>query len=360
MTVRVGVWRREIEHLVMSTGISLQDVCNYLDISYKRKIGFLYKVPKKREMLIGIGMAFGQSLEVINRWIQQYGGKKRLYSKDALSDLIWIYLINCNYNYSLEHNNKYSSDRINYYRLYDECRSKVEETYTSLWNEYVGNSMSTAQCDKKLEQIAYDEKYKGILSFVAENMDSLKTAYTKPRKMLAAYVDAILDTCARENDDKQTPFNFLRGYLDDSMINYIAGSCESIHVLDMKSRDRSVHMKSVPKLKRTHISICLALGMTTCEINKYLTVMGFMPLDEGDEDEKVLLKKLPIWERTHPNVWNFKKEYLFNSERASKTGSKIEPSDSEDVQAVKDMLMLRSDLNYEYKKEGVQFPYLKE
>ena len=36
--------------------------------------------------------------------------------------------------------------------------------------------------------------------------------------------------------------------------------------MDMKSKDVTAKMKPIPKLRKTHIALCLALGMTTGEI----------------------------------------------------------------------------------------------
>ena len=62
-------WQKELTQLSEETGLSFDYVCDYLGVSYSRDIGFYAKIPKKRRTVIGIGMAFGQPLDVINRWI---------------------------------------------------------------------------------------------------------------------------------------------------------------------------------------------------------------------------------------------------------------------------------------------------
>ena len=351
MDLSTSKWKKELDSLVRKTGVTLQDVCEYIGIEYNNKaVGFYKKIPKKREMFIGIGMAFRQELSVINGWISGYGGKKSLYSKDVLSDLIWIYLINCN------HSNQ--NPDVNYYKLYDECREAVRQTYDEIWDEYTTGTLDTVVIDSKLETVGPDPAFEGIRAFVAENMDSFKTAYAKPRGMLATYVNTILGTYSQANDGIATPINFLRGYLDDSMINYITGSADSINAMDMKTRSKNANVKAVPKLKKTHIAICLALGMAEDEINSYLELMGFLPLDENDKDEGALVEMLAVWESEHPLTRAYKNIYeLVRDENAVDTA---ELSAREELQAVSDMLMLRNDLDYEYMKKGLEFPYLKD
>ena len=355
-------WRNELDSLVEETGITLEDVCDYLGVSYPNKIGFYNKIPRKREMFIGIGMAFEKDLQKINEWIGRFGDKRKLYAKEVLSDLIWIYLINCNHRSRGAGPNQPS---VNFYHLYDECQIRVQNTYIALWNEYVENDQETAMVESSLETVSYDEEFQDLRAFVAENMDSFKTAYRKPRNMLAGYVSTILDTYTRANDGKETPINFLRGYLDDSMMNYITGNPESINVLDMKSRDRMINIKAVPKLKRTHIALCLALGMSTKEINEYLDMMGYQPLDPLSEDENILMEMLLQWDEEDPLTQKYKAFYLSDVNGAHASGSSGGSGEStlsirEELQAVSDMLMMRSDLEYECKLAGQPFPYMKE
>ena len=350
MNSMVIEWRNELDTLTEKTSITLEDVCVYLGVSYPDTIGFYHKIPKKREMFIGIGMAFGQDIQMINNWIVKYGNKRKLYVKEALSDLIWIYLINCNHRDHAE---------INYFRLYDKCREAILDTYISLWNEYVTHDRGTASVENELQDVVYDDEFRGLRSFIVENMDAFKTAYSKPRSMISRYVQTILSTYDRANPGKKTPVNFLRGYLDDSMINYITGSPDSINVMDMKSRDRVINSKAVPKLRETHIALCLALGMLTDEIDHYLEMMGYQPLDRSLEDEKDLIEALDKWDSEHPLTRRYKEIHLSEDVQSKKTSGPNNMTVQEELQAVSDMLMLRSDLDYEYRLKRKQFTYLK-
>ena len=182
MSQKSKAWRRELDLLVRDTGTSLEEVCSYLNITYSGKIGFYNKVPKKRNVFIGIGMAFKLPLDRINEWIVCYGEKKKLYSKDILEDLVWIYLINSNY--------ADKDSGTNYYSLYEECRRSVWETYNNIWNEYISNDEGTVSIGKKISEVAYDKEFKGLREFIMANMDGFKTAYAKPRAMLLDYVNA--------------------------------------------------------------------------------------------------------------------------------------------------------------------------
>lgn len=354
MRAKTKDWKRELDDLVDKTGKSLKDVCAYIDVKYRGYVGFYYKIPRKRKMLIGIGMAFRQDLGTINEWIMKYGDKKKLYSKDVLEDLVWIYLINSNY--------EDPDEKYNYFMLYDDCHDIIQKTYVELWNEYTYGGKETVDIDKELDCVGFDESFEGLRSFVVENMDSFRSAYSKPRKMLTSYVDAILDTFTRANGGDETPVNFLRGYLDDSMINYIVGGYEDINVIDMKSRDRSTNTKAVPKLKKTHIAICLALGMCADEIDRYLELMGYGSLDMEDSTEAALKEHLDKWEAAHSKTKAFKRKYIpgFSSASGRMPAKKTSLSMKEELQAVSDMLMLRTDMSYEFRKVGTAFPYMKE
>ena len=341
-------WKAELNNLVEATGISLEEVCDYLGVAYRENIGFYFKLPKKRETFIGIGMAFHQDSDKINEWIKRYGKKRKLYAKDLLGDLIWLYLIHAGMKDTL--------GEINYYKLYDECRDTALEIYRELWDEYQKSAKGTTTMSEELKSVHFDPRFEGLRSFVVENMDSFRTAYSRPRKMLMTYVQAILDTYTRASDGIETPISFLRGFLDDSMINYITGSHETIQVMDMKSRDRSINIKAIPKLKKTHISMCLALGMCADEIDRYLEMMGYFPLDEEDRVEGLLKQHLEKWKAEHPLTGKFKAKYI-NDEGDQHAQTSL--SEKEELQAVSDMLMLRPDLKLEFAKEGKRFPYMK-
>ena len=79
------------------------------------------------------------------------------------------------------------------------------------WDEFTTGTLDTVVIDSKLETVGPDPAFEGIRAFVAENMDSFKTAYAKPRGMLATYVNTILGTYSQANDGIATPVNFLRG-----------------------------------------------------------------------------------------------------------------------------------------------------
>lgn len=344
MSEKLNNWRKELRRLTMESGIREESVCDYLDVSYSHITGWQKRTPVKRETLIGIGMAFHQNVDFINDWIVRYGDKRKLYAKDVLGDLIWIYLINAG-----------AADPesgTNYYKLYDRCRDDIRETYIGIWNEHIEHSKDTADIEDGLNKVVYDSQFKGLRAFVVENIDSFKTAFSKPRKMLQGYVQAILDTHTAANDGQRTPVNFLRGYLDDAMINYVVGSNESIHVMDMKSKDMTVKQRPIPKLRKTHIALCLALGMTANEINAYLELMGYAQLNPDTEEDARLIESLRKWEDKHPNVGKYKRAKI-----KGETCDKISEKDS--LQAVSDMLMLRSDLDYEYQKNKWVFPYMK-
>ena len=67
---------------------------------------------------------------------------------------------------------------------------------------------------------------------------------------------------------------------------------------------------------------------------------------------------LAVWESEHPLTRAYKNIHeLVRDENAVDTA---ELSAREELQAVSDMLMLRNDLDYEYMKKGLEFPYLKD
>ena len=85
---RTKKWKQELKEIIENTGITFEDICDYIDIEYSSRPGFYKKLPKNRRTYIGIGMACKLPLETINRWIVKYGGKRKLYVKDVLNDLV--------------------------------------------------------------------------------------------------------------------------------------------------------------------------------------------------------------------------------------------------------------------------------
>ena len=339
-------WHNELNRLSEETGISFRDVCDYADITYNEKgTSFYAKIPHRRRTFIGVGMAYRLPLSAINDWITLYGGKKKLYAKDVSEDLIWIYLIN--------QNARHPNSNKNYYRLYDKCQAVAFATWQELWDEITIGSVSTADVEIELEDVDYDDDFEGLKTFIIDHLDSFKTAYSKPRKYLDWYVNQILETC-RSHPDKSDirSISDLRGWLDDSMVNYLTGDSETVNVINPKSRKRTVRIKHVPKSKRTHIAMCLAMGMTAGEINEYLELMGYLPLSPDNPEEGLLITSLSDWEERFPLPGLYKKRYLEGD-----TSVKLTPT--EELQAVEDMLMLRQTLRTSYKMKGYKFSYLK-
>lgn len=340
---QLKLWRSELDNLCERSDLSLEDVCAYAGFTYNGKETAMYKkLPKKRSVFIGTGMAFGLTLDEIDDWIMRYGGKKKLYAKDISEDLIWMYLIEAN-----------CSDREsgkNYYRLYEKCRDVAHATWKELWDELTMDPKDTADVEVELENVDYDDEFEGLKTFIMDHMDSFKVAYSKPRKMLDSYVDLIVGALKSGGADNIRGLTDLRGWLDDSMINYLSGDSEMINVIDRRSHRKTVRIKYVPKNKRIHIAMCLALGMGRSEMDRYLELMGFAPLGEGGEQEMILAAMLDEWEADTPGVTELKK-ILDGGECSLRPAGRL--------QAAEDMLMLRQELDERYKERGLVFPYMK-
>lgn len=348
---RVKRWRQELKKQSERTGMSFSRVCEYIGTEVSETPGFYKKLPKSRETYIAIGMAYRQPAEVINKWITRYGSKRALYVKDILEDMIWLYLINANYRDNV-------SDK-NYYREFENAGSRIAMLYNEIWEQDINESMGTADLENDFRYIEYDDEYFALKRFVSENMDSFKTAYAKPRKMLDEYISNILRT-KNENviAGRKWTLNTLRGYLDDSMINYLSGYSDSINSYDKSKGCRTPSFKHVPKNKKAHISLCLAMGMTVDEIDKYLELMGYAPLDGIDRHEGPLINIIRSWDDTHPLQRKYKEKYI--------SGNKdIELDCRDELLAVNEMLQMRNDIkeiyesdrsNDESKKE--KFPYM--
>lgn len=209
--------------------------------------------------------------------------------------------------------------------------------------EALPEDIPTSELDEKAKKIVFDEEYLDLKKFVKENKAAFDSAYAKPKKMLFSYIDEILRVKNenREGGRKWT-LNSLRGYLDDSMINYLTSG-----------------IKYVPKNKKTHIAIGLAVGMTADALNEYLQMSGYAPLDGTCLQESLLMNLLEKWEETHPLQERFKK--------AGKGKEKL--GKEEELQAINEMLGLRRDLKDAYEKvqelsshgEKIKkFPYMNE
>lgn len=352
---------------MQETGISLEQIAEYIDSPYNgNETGFYAKLPQKRKRYIGIGMALGQPLDVINIWILKYSGKRRLYIKDVSEDLIWIYLIRLNYKtrQELQKNNNGNavdlSTVTNYYNMYESCQTTAYVTYRQLWDEVTLGSVDTSDLEILFENVDLDDRFEGLRTFIIDNMDSFKTAYSKPRKMLDRYVGCILKGFVPKSSKPK--LNSLRGYLDDSMINYLSGNSNIINSVDRKNGTRTLSTKHIPNNRKTHISLCLALGMTKEEVDHYLVLMGYAPLNPENEDEHNLSRALTLWEKTHPLQRAYKMYCIGKTPEVMKSAnaraSGMEISGPEEMRkAAESMLQLRQDLRIEYSRRGWEFPY---
>ena len=114
------------------------------------------------------------------------------------------------------------------------------------------------------------------------------------------YLHIILDGLNAVGKERWT-LNRLRGYLDDNMINYLSGNYMYINTKSHEEGKLSFHMKRIPKSKKAHIELAVALGMNVRDINTYLTGMGYSPLDPTDPTEGKLINLVVLWEMQHPN-----------------------------------------------------------
>ena len=313
---RTKKWKQELKEIIENTGITFEDICDYIDIEYSSRPGFYKKLPKNRRTYIGIGMACKLPLETINRWIVKYGGKRKLYVKDVLNDLVWIYLINANYQ---------NNGSTNYYKQYNKCQEEIERIFWMLDNEAGENDADTEVVENQVRDIVFDSEYNALKKYVKENISVFASAYAKPKKFLTQYVDQILRVKNENRQGRKWTLNTMRGYLDDSMINYLTSG-----------------VKYVPRSKRTHIAIALALGMTTDDISRYMDLLGYAHLDGTNNDEGILMNLLDKWEEAHHLQRQFKNTYIYGSE---KTHMQI----TEQQQAVNEMLELRSEIREMYK-----------
>lgn len=334
---RTKKWKQELKNLRDETGISFEAVCAYIGIPCDSLPIFYRRLPKTKKTYIGIGMAYKVSLSTINRWLIKYCGKKKLYVKDAITDLVWIYLINsCCLD---KDSNK------NYFMLYDECRDSIQAIYNNITTEIPAEDVNTVDLNNAAVSVMFDEEHLELKAFVRNNLTAFKSAYAKPRAFLTLFLDNILRVKNADiTEGRKWTLNTLRGYLDDSMINYLT------------SRN-----KEGPKSKKTHIALGLALGMTVEDLDIYLDLMGYSTLDATDIYEGLLINLLEKWECEHPLQRRFKRQYIYNE-------SEISLSSNEEALAVSDMLRLRTDIKDVYDKhrssssDGLnllkKFPYL--
>ena len=81
--------------------------------------------------------------------------------------------------------------------------------------------------------------------------------------------------------------------------------------------------------------------MTTDDINEYLDLIGYAHLDWTHDEEGVLMNLLDKWEAGHPFQRIFKDRYI-------KGEAVIFLEKEEELQAVSDMLKLRSEIKEMY------------
>lgn len=340
----VRSWRNTLDRLVNETGTSLAEVSEYIDAACSEDVpGFYVKMPRRRSTFIGIGMAFKQPVDVINQWIVDYGRKRKLYVKDISEDLVWMYLINANLN------DKTGS--VNYYMRYEEYQSVAYAVFRERWDEIHLGFADTADVEISLGQADFSSEYDGIRTFVAEHMDAFSSAYAKPRALLDSWLQQIISTC-REHPGETVirSLNSMRGWLDDSMINFLSGDTSTVNVVDRKTGKKTINIKRMPKSRRKYIAMCMALGMTADDIDKLLEMMGYAPIDVSDSDDGKLLMALTEWETAHPLQRAYKNRYFSDD-------LSIDLSPAEEYQAVRDMLHMRSDIEEAYRHKGYEFIY---
>ena len=98
--------------------------------------------------------------------------------------------------------------------------------------------------------------------------------------------------------------------------------------------------------------------MTTKEIDRYLEMMGYAPLDGIDRYEGPLINIIRNWDDTHPLQRKYKEKYIGGN-------ADIELSSKEEMQAVSEMIQMRRDLKEIYEKNSMdnggkreKFPYM--
>lgn len=276
---RLKKWRKELDELCENSGISKKDICLYCGKEPTSTPNFYTRKPNEKETYIGIGMAMKQTQKTIERWIKKYARKRGLYVKDCLNDLIWIYLINANVR---DH-----SSRKNYYMEFANCRTKIEETCNELWGTKEVSSVDTIRLTESAETVPYDDEYSQLVNFVADNIGAFKTAWVKHRETLNRYLDVILSTInQQEKYSSKICLHKLRleDIIDNNMRNYLAGgSYKNKASFVLKTRNR-----------RSHISMCLTLGMTKVDIDEYLALLAYHPLDSTNEDEALLINFVTV------------------------------------------------------------------
>ena len=123
-----------------------------------------------------------------------------------------------------------------------------------------------------------------------------------------------------------------------------------INVIDKKTGKRSINIKHVPKGRKKYINLCMSLGMTRDDINRYLELMGYDPLDIKSPEEGKLISVLTEWERLNPEQRAFKEKYIEGN-------TDLQLSEEEKQRAVVQMLQMKSDINEIYGESGDAFPY---
>lgn len=336
-------WQELLDRLENETGITKKDVCESMGIAYNgSETSYYVKLPRKKKTFIGIGMAYRQPLDVINEWIMNFGNKRRIYVRDISEDLVWAYLINANLS---------DDSGRNYFEAYEDYQAVAQSVFRERWDEIVLGHQETRGVEILLGQNDYSGEYDGIKNFVAENMDSFKSAYEKPRKFLESYVNSVLIAGEGETATKKfKSVNAMRGYLDDSMINYISGSPETINVIDKKSKRRSVKIKHVPKGRNYHIGLCVSLGMTAKELNEYLELMGYTKLEEFRDEDKRLLEYLDGWEKTHKAQRRYKDICFWKN-------CEGDPSAELTDAALEEIVYLKNEISEMYQNDDLEFPY---
>lgn len=380
---RLHIWRKELIKLCDEAGITLAGLAQCIGAPINRYPRVYTHLPKEKETYVLIGLALNQKREIVDRWIIKNSKQTKLYAKNE-KDLIGIYFLNllnkerqydsvalCEmYSNSLlqlkvfkkEYEKEVEDELKEINKLLNEIgvlkeeleslsandatkRIKIEnklsimeDVIKRLEKEY-SKPMGTKTLESKLMEKDEngDEKgnnvYDFLIQYIKCNQRSFKRSRKNPRDLMNTYVEILLSSLnrtKREHETEWTKFKLKElGLINESLHNYLAGNIEFVQQ---------------PELKGTLITYAVQLGMGLEQTNQILKVYGFDELNICDDSYKFaefsLIPMLICWENNHEDARKWRDKYIFERN--------VQLSASEERNALKQILSMRTDLSGEY------------
>lgn len=265
-------WESYITKKVNECGEKKKDLAEQMGVDAKTLRTALKQIPAKRDTVIALGIALGQTIEQINYMLDHLTNYHTLYSKNA-HDAIWIYLV--------EQKKWDKSKNISILEQYKQYEEKFQELYCG-----------------------YCEERKDLMGYNTPNMFSIL-------QEKESFEDAMMDLIPSLEDGYQNLISYLE-YIMKSESNWVS----NFYYREDAINKAQIYYRNLQALKEEHkipsreflIVLCLQLELASDDIGKILTYAGMIPLYSKNLLEGKILYYLEELYNEHPSAfWSYRR-----------------------------------------------------